>query len=65
MRDQPGGSSTGVQTSDVRAEHQRLSRIDGVTVSTPPMPTSGAPLMFSVTDPDGNYIWITETPRAS
>ena len=26
------------------------------------MEMGGAPLMFSVEDPDGNHIWIVETP---
>jgi len=25
----------------------------------------GAPLMFSIADPDGNHIWIVQTPPAS
>jgi lactoylglutathione lyase len=62
MRDEPGGSAIGVETTDVRAEHRRLSAIDGVTISTPPMEMGGAPLMFSIADPDGNHIWVVETP---
>jgi lactoylglutathione lyase len=62
MRDEPGGSAIGVETTDVRAEHQRLSAVDGVTISTPPMEMGGAPLMFSIADPDGNHIWVVETP---
>jgi lactoylglutathione lyase len=65
MRDEPGGSAIGVETTDVRAEHERLSAIDGVTISNPPMEMGGAPLMFSITDPDGNYIWIVQTSPAS
>jgi hypothetical protein len=29
------------------------------------MEMGGAPLMFSVADPDGNHIWVVETPPAS
>src|SRR5215212_9614795 len=58
MRDQPGGGAIGVETPDVHAEHERLSATDGVTIDTPPMEMGGAPLMFSVRDPDGNYVWI-------
>jgi len=65
MRGEPGGSAIGVESTDVRAEHERLSAIDGVTISTPPMEMGGAPLMFSIEDPDGNQIWIVETPPAS
>jgi catechol 2,3-dioxygenase-like lactoylglutathione lyase family enzyme len=65
MQDEPGGGAVGVETPDVRAEHERLSAIDGVTLSGPPMEMGGAPLMFSVADPDGNQIWIVETPAAS
>jgi predicted enzyme related to lactoylglutathione lyase len=65
MRDEPGGSAIGVETTDVRAEHERLSAIDGVTITTPPMDMGGAPLMFSIADPDGNHIWIVETPPAA
>ena len=65
MQGQPGGGSIGVETTDVRAEHERLSAIDGVTIDTPPMEMGGAPLMFSVADPDGNHIWIVERSPAS
>src|SRR4051812_35292288 len=65
MRDEPGGSAIGVETTDVRAEHERLSVVDGVTISTPPMEMDGAPLMFSIADPDGNHIWIVQTSPAS
>jgi lactoylglutathione lyase len=65
MRDEPGGSAIGVETADIRAEHERLSSIDGVTIDTPPMDMGGAPPMFSILDPDGNHIWIVQTPPAS
>ena len=65
MAGAPGGGSVGVETPDVRAEHERLSAVDGVTISTPPMEMGGAPLMFSVADPDGNQIWVVETSPAS
>ena len=64
MRGEPGGGSIGVETPDVRAEHERLSAIDGVTIDVPPMEMGGAPLMFAVADPDGNYIWVVETPAS-
>jgi predicted enzyme related to lactoylglutathione lyase len=61
MRDEPGGGSIGVETPDVQAEHERLSATDGVTITNPPMQMGGAPLMFSIADPDGNNIWIVQT----
>src|SRR3954451_7458942 len=42
MRGEPGGGSIGVETTDVRAEHERLSGI-GVTITTPPVEMGGAP----------------------
>ena len=65
MRDEPGGSAIGVETIDVRAEHERLSAIDGVTISSPPVEMGAAPLMFSIADPDGNHIWIVQTSPVS
>jgi lactoylglutathione lyase len=61
MRDQPGGGSIGVETPDMRAEHDRLSGLDGVTITQEPMDMGGAPQMFSIADPDGNNIWIVQT----
>jgi predicted enzyme related to lactoylglutathione lyase len=61
MRDQPGGGSIGVETPDMRAEHERLSATDGVTITTEPMDMGGAPPMFSIADPDGNNIWVVQT----
>ena len=65
MGGEPGGSAIGVETTDVHAEHERLSAVDGVTISNPPMEMGGAPLMFSIEDPDGNHIWIVQTSPAS
>jgi predicted enzyme related to lactoylglutathione lyase len=65
MRDEPGGGAIGVETTDVRAEHERLSAVDGVTISNPLMEMGGAPPMFSIADPDGNHVWIVQTPPAS
>ena len=64
MRDEPGGGTIGVETTDMRAEYERVSAIDGVTVTTEPMDMGGAPPMFSIKDPDGNHIWIVQTPPA-
>ena len=65
MGGEPGGSAIGVETTDVHAEHERLSAVDGVTISNPPREMGGAPLMFSIADPDGNHIWIVQTSPAS
>lgn len=65
MQGQPGGGAIGVETPDVHAEHERLAATDGVTISNPPREMPGAPLMFSVEDPDGNSIWVVERPSGS
>ena len=65
MQGEPGGAAVGVETTDVHAEHERLSALDGVTISNPPMEMGGAPLMFSVEDPDANTVWIVQTSPAS
>ncbi len=65
MRDRPGGSAIGVETPDVRAEHARLRAIEGVDVDAELMTGPGMPSMFSLRDPDGNHIWVVETPPAA
>jgi lactoylglutathione lyase len=54
----PGGSSIGVEVDDVLAEHARLTAVGGIDLDPAPQRISGAPLMFSLRDPDGNYIWV-------
>jgi lactoylglutathione lyase len=61
MGGQAGGSGIGVETSDVLAEHRRLSAL-GVDVDPEPMRTPGAPLLFMMRDPDGNHIAVVEAP---
>ncbi len=65
MSGQPGGGSIGVETADVQAEYARLNAIEGVDVDADLMQAPGVPTMFSVRDPDGNSIWIVETPPES
>lgn len=65
MGAQPGGSGIGVETADVLAEHARLSAFGDIDLDPEPMQTPGAPLMFSLRDPDGNHIWVVEEPAAS
>jgi catechol 2,3-dioxygenase-like lactoylglutathione lyase family enzyme len=64
MQGEPGGGSIGVETTDVRAEHARLKGLGGVDVDPEVMRAPGVPLMFSVRDPDGNHVWVVETPPA-
>ena len=63
MRGEPGGGAIGVETPDVHAELDRVSAL-GITITTPIMDMGGAPPMFSFADPDGNHIWVVETPAA-
>jgi lactoylglutathione lyase len=64
MHDKPGGSAIGVETADALGEHARLTAIGGIDLDAEPMRSPGAPLMFGLRDPDGNNIWIVETPPA-
>jgi len=64
MQGDPGGGSIGVETPDAQAEHARLQAIEGVDVDADMMRAPGVPTMFSVRDPDGNNIWIVETPAS-
>jgi hypothetical protein len=59
----PGGGGIGIETSDVRGEHARLTAL-GVEAPEPfDMP--GTPLMFMFNDPDGNYITVVDAPAAA
>jgi catechol 2,3-dioxygenase-like lactoylglutathione lyase family enzyme len=61
MHNQPGGSTIGVETPDVKAEHERLRAIEGVDVDAELMQGPDIPTMFAVRDPDGNNIWVVES----
>jgi lactoylglutathione lyase len=61
MGGQPGGGSIGVETKDVKAEHERLRGAGGVDVDEQLMDAPGVPRMFGLRDPDGNNIWVVET----
>jgi catechol 2,3-dioxygenase-like lactoylglutathione lyase family enzyme len=63
MGGEPGGGAIGVETPDVEAERQRLSGIDGVQVGEPMGGEGPVPRMFSVSDPDGNWIWVVQSAR--
>lgn len=52
-----GGGAIGVQSTDVRAERDALSAA-GLDVGEFMGGEGPVPLMFSVTDPDGNTIWV-------
>jgi lactoylglutathione lyase len=65
MGGEPGGGAIGVETADLRGEHERLRAIDGVDVDPQPMQPPGAPAMFAVRDPDGNALWVVEAPPAA
>lgn len=64
MGGRPGGSAIDVETADVFGEHARLSAM-GIDVGAEPQRMPGAPLMFSVQDPDGNWIWVVEEATAT
>ena len=58
MGSTPGGAAIGVEIDDVLAEHARLTAVGGIDLDPAPTQVPGAPLMFSLRDPDGNGIWI-------
>jgi lactoylglutathione lyase len=62
MFDEPGGSSIGVETTEVLGEHARLKAIGGIDLDAEPMQSPGAPLMFMLRDPDGNHVVVVEAP---
>jgi len=63
MGGEPGGGAVGVETPDVDAERARLQGLDGVTVGDVMGGEGPVPKMFSVNDPDGNWIWIVQPPQ--
>lgn len=56
---QPGQGGVGVETPDVPAEFRRLAGL-GVVEGPEPRPIPGAPLLFTVKDPDGNTITVVQ-----
>ena len=60
MGGEAGGNAIGVSTSDIHGEHRRLSAVGGIDLDPEPRGFPGAPVMFSVRDPDGNHIWVVE-----
>jgi lactoylglutathione lyase len=61
MGGSPGGGSIGVETSDVIAEHRRLTALGGIDLDPEPAQTPGAPLLFMLRDPDGNHIAVVQS----
>ncbi len=64
MQSEPGGGAIGVESPDVLGEHARLAALGDVDVDAEPMRAPGAPLMFGLRDPDGNHVWVVESPAA-
>ncbi len=64
MSGSAGGGSIGVETPDVVGEHRRLTAVGSVDLDEEPRSMPGAPTMFSLRDPDGNYIWVVEPSPA-
>ena len=64
MGGQPGGSSIGVETSDVTGEYERIKGLGDVDVDEQLMDMPGTPRMFSLRDPDGNNVWVVEAAPA-
>jgi catechol 2,3-dioxygenase-like lactoylglutathione lyase family enzyme len=60
MESPPGGGGIGVETTDLDAEHARLTA-NGVDVD-PLMESPGAPRLFMLRDPDGNHVAVVEVP---
>ena len=60
MGGQPGGGGIGVETPDLDGEYARLSALEGVQVGEPMGGEGPVPRMFSVGDPDGNWIWVVQ-----
>ena len=58
-----GGTAVGVEASDMRADHTALSEA-GLDVGDFMGGEGPVPLMFSVTDPDGNSLWIVQARNA-
>ena len=59
MGAEPGGGSIGIEVADLAAEKTRLEAV-GLEVANE-MPAGGpVPAMFSINDPDGNWIWVVQ-----
>lgn len=61
---EPGGNTIGVESSDVAAEHARLTALGDIDVDAEIMSIPGAPAMFMLRDLDGNTVVVVEAPSA-
>jgi catechol 2,3-dioxygenase-like lactoylglutathione lyase family enzyme len=57
---EPGGGAIGVETPDLDAEYERMRAVGGLQLGEPIGGMGPVPRMFSVTDPDGNSIWVVQ-----
>ena len=65
MGGQPGGGSIGVETPGRPRPSTRGSRPSAASTSIRSLMHRPAPrLLFILRDPDGNYVWVVETPAA-
>jgi catechol 2,3-dioxygenase-like lactoylglutathione lyase family enzyme len=59
MQGEPGGGSIGVEATDLATAKEKLQAA-GLEISNE-MPGGGpVPAMFSINDPDGNWIWVVQ-----
>lgn len=61
MNSQPGHGSIGVEATDLRGEHARISAFGDVDIDQI-FEQPGAPQMFMLRDPDGNHIVVVTPP---
>ena len=57
-----GGGAIGVESTDVAAERETLAAA-GVEVGEMMGGEGPVPAMFSLTDPDGNNVWVVAAPQ--
>lgn len=62
MGGEPGGGSIGIETADLDAALAKMQSAEGAEVGEPMGGEGPVPRMFSVTDPDGNWIWVVQAP---
>lgn len=58
---EPGGGGIGVETTDVHGEYERLRALGDVQLDSAPESGPGAPLLFMLSDPDGNHIAVVDS----
>lgn len=60
MGGEPGGGSIGIETADLDAALAKMQAAEGAEVGETMGGEGPVPRMFSVTDPDGNWIWVVQ-----